>query len=39
MEKIKLSSFAKKTGKNNDDNSNYASVIEETPTTQGKFVK
>ena len=39
MEKIKLSTFAKKAGKFNEENSNQHSVIEEMPTTQGKFVK
>lgn len=39
MEKIKLSTYAKKAGKNNEENSNHPSVIEEPPTSQGKFVK
>ena len=39
MEKIKLSSYAKKAGKNHEEHSNHASVIEEIPVNQGKFVK
>ena len=39
MEKIKISSYGQKAGKNHDEHSNYHSVMEEMPTSQGKFVK
>jgi len=39
MEKIKLSSYAKKVGRNQEEPSNHHSVMEEMPTTQGKFMK
>lgn len=38
MEKIKLSSYAKKVGKQ-EEPSNHHSVMEEIPTSQGKFIK